>query len=158
MSLIATPYYKTTTSEENYSFQAVSRNENPISHLTSLLDWIKENEIICLESETVSIDSNRKFQEIRFSLTGKSAAYFPLLKGIAASGQPKSLRLQVNQSLKIFTLIFDTLDQSEAKIYLSKILTLIEKEVRFKQVLRKVILNQKKFKSEEKLLFNEMSK
>ena len=55
-----------------------------------------------------------------------------------------------------FILEIEAAQEYEVKKYLSKIFNLINSEIRFKQVLRKVIINQEKFKKEEKLLFNSL--
>ena len=142
---------------ENYSFHKVSTNDIKSSDRTRLLDWLKENDLIYLQSEKVSIDSNSQKQTFTFSLTGISSDYFPLLRGIAASGQGSAFKLQVNSKLKSFAFLYDKLDEEEAKEYLKKVLNLVRKEIRFKQVLRKVLFNQEKFSREEKLLFSEMT-
>lgn len=153
MALIVTK----SSTPENYSFQKVSTNDVTSSGKIRLLDWLKENDLIYMQSEKVSMDSQFPKQEVIFCLTGISADYFPLLRGIAASGMGSALRIQVNSALKSFTFVYDKRDEAEAKEYLSKVLSLVRKEIRFKQVLRKVIFNQEKYKREEKLLFSEMT-
>jgi hypothetical protein len=153
MALIVTK----SSTPENYSFQKVSTNDVSSSAQIRLLDWLKENDLIYLQSEKVFMDSQFPKQEVVFCLTGISTDYFPLLRGIAASGHGSPFRLLVNSPLKSFTFAYDIQDEAEARIYLSKVLNLVRKEIRFKQVLRKVIYNQEKFKREEKLLFSEMN-
>ena len=142
---------------ENYSFQKISTNDINSSVRTRLLDWLKDNDLIYLQSQEVSIESNSQKQTLKFSLTGISSDYFPLLRGIAASGYAKAFWLQVNSKLKSFVFEYDNQDEAEAKEYLSKVLNLVRKEIRFKQVLRKIIYNQDKHRREEKLLFGELT-
>lgn len=146
------------SSEGNFSFQSVSRNEKIDSHSMSLLDWIHQNGNITIEGLVEnSIDQKTGLKEIQFSLSGKLVAFYSLLRGIAASGQPQSLWLQTNHKEKTFTFKFDASAEEGAKEFLTKVLKILEDEARFKQVLRKIIKNQEKFKLEEKLLLNELS-
>lgn len=153
MALIVTK----SSTPENYSFHKVSTNDNRISDTTSLLDWIKENDLIYLQSEGGSIDIHSQNKSLIFSLSGISSDYFPLLRGISASGFGSAFKLLVKPQSKIFTFVYNIQDEAEAKEYLSKVFNMVRKEIRFKQVLRKVLFNQEKFRREEKLLFNEMT-
>lgn len=153
MALTATTF----PTQDIYFFKSVTKNEDPGSAYTGLSDWIKENDIIHLESETVSARSNKSFGEIVFSLTKLSAGYFPLLRGLAASGKTGSFVLQVNSRLRNFTFVYDLQDEAGATSYLVKILGLVRKEVQFKRVLRKFIFNQEKYKLEERLLLSELT-
>ncbi|MEX2594544.1 MAG: hypothetical protein WD426_17370 [Anditalea sp.] len=157
MSITASPYIENASSEENFTFRSVSRNERIDTNSISLLDWISQNENIYVKDHAVSSLDSKGLKEIHFSLSGKLAGFYPLLRGIAGSGQPQSLLLNANHEERNFTLQFDASSEGEAKKYLSKVLNIIEDEARFKQVLRKVIANQEKFKLEEKLLFKELS-
>jgi hypothetical protein len=148
---------KDTSTKRIFTFQAVSRNEESNPHTISMWDWIRENENIKIESQSSASGNKSKLQKIKFSLAGKAAAYYPLLKGVIASG-PSSNWIPADTKDRSFTFIFDVESEIESFKYLVEILRIVEEEVRFKQVLRKVIINQEKFELEEKLLFHELSK
>lgn len=153
MALIVTK----SSAPEDYSFHKVSKNNVSSSDKIRLLDWLKEYDLVYLQSEKISTETGVTHQEVIFCLTGNAADYFPLLRSIAAVGHGSAFRLQVNSKLKSFTFRYGLQDEAEAGVYLSKVLNLVRKELRFKQVLRKIIYNQDKFRREEKLLLGEMT-
>jgi|SRR5690606_18909138 len=157
MSTKALSYIQDLTTRNIFTFQTVSRNEKIHSHAISLWDWIRENENIKIESQSSFSEKQLKLQKINFSLHGKAVVYYPLLKGIIASGSFTN-RIMPDANKRSFTFTFDLEFESEALEYLVNVLKIVEEEVRFKQVLRKVIINQEKFVLEEKLLFHELSK
>lgn len=140
-----------------FSFQKISRAENINSNPVNLKDWILENELLSFDEKAVTEEASQGSQKIWFSLSEKFAEYFPLLRGVFASAKSSAFSLQTNNSLKSFSLKFDTAIEAEAKEYLSRVLHIISAESRFKRVLRKIITNQEKFEREEKLLFTELS-
>lgn len=156
MSIIASSY-KNTSPERIFSFQTVARNENTAFGSLSLWDWMVSSEVVSLEEPSAANTQGNTLQEINFSLSERLASFFPLLRGILASDQPQFFELQADSKLKSFKLIYHAEGEAEAKDYLSKVLGIVKAEARFKQVLRKVIVNQEKFLREEKLLFMELS-
>src|SRR5690606_18475439 len=157
MSTKALSYIKDTSTKRIFTFQTVSRNEKVNFDAISLWDWIRDNENIKIESQSLASENKLELHKIQFSLTGKATAYYPLLKGIIASGAPSNL-IQADTKERSFTYIVNVESETESLKSFVDILKIVEEEVRFKQVLRKVIINQEKFKLEEKLLFHELSK
>lgn len=153
MALIVTK----SSTPEDYSFHKVSKNNVGSSDKIRVLDWLKDNDLVYLQSEKISTEARFPHQEVIFCLTGIAADYFPLLRAIAAAGYGSALRLQVDSRLKCFTFVYGLQDEAEAGEYLSKVFNLVRKEIRFKQVLRKIIYNQDKHRREEKLLFGELT-
>lgn len=154
MSPIASPLKKSSSSEENFTFHSISINTKSDSISTGFMDWFIENDFVQLEGHLAQ--AKEGIHEVYFSLSGNAAAFYPLMRGIIFSGQPSSLVLQANHSSRNFTLRFQ--QDGEAREYLSKVFGILYREIRFKQVLRKVIANEEKFKLEERLLFNELSR
>ncbi|HLU89406.1 MAG TPA: hypothetical protein VKZ51_06190 [Cyclobacteriaceae bacterium] len=144
--------------EEHFNFTQVSRNEKAEIKPVSLLEWLQDNPMLDLLTVTEDSDSGGIFQELSFRLAGKASAQYPLLKGMFSSGRPKQLALQADDASKIIFLRFDKADETGAYQYISRVLSIIDEEVRFRQVLRKVIENQQRFVLEEKLLLNELKK
>lgn len=144
--------------EEHFNFTQVSRNEKPEIKPVSLLEWLHDNPVLDLLTVTEGSDSGRDFQELSFRLAGKASAQYPLLKSMFSSGRPKQLALQADDASKIIFLRFDKAEETPAYQYISRVLSIIDEEVRFRQVLRKVIENRQRFVLEEKLLLNELKK
>src|SRR5690554_5220520 len=140
MSSIASSH-KNTSPERTFSFQSVVRNENFDLGSPSLVDWIGSNELVSLEKSSIHT-SIQTIQEISFSLSDTVAGYFPLLRGILASAKSQLFEIQANNTLKTFDLRYDIEREAEAKDYLAMVLAILDAEARFKQVLRKVIINQ----------------
>lgn len=143
---------------QTFSFQTVSTNEksNPKSRV--LENWINLDEHISVEKQSTFTQANKTYREICFNLSGQAAAYYPLFRSIIASLPSYLHSLQANRKAKCFVLKFDVGMENEISAYLSKAIDLIKAEIRFKQVLRKLIDNQERFNREERLLFNQLSK
>lgn len=76
----------------------------------------------------------------------------PLFRGLVLLGKPKSLSLiyEVEQAQVFFT--FSQSEKQEVVRFFNQILNLLKKEIRFKEILKKVIENSKRFQSEQALL------
>jgi len=137
-----------------FSFQTVSRAKSSIEDTSSLSDWIGTQEFVSLQTQ--SYDQEGKSATLTFSLTGFAAEHFSLMRGLIALGQPLSFILQAVPKTRNFSLQFEVGQEQEVNSYLSRLFAIIESEIRFKQVLRKVIANQERFEREERLLFNNL--
>jgi len=76
----------------------------------------------------------------------------PLFKGLFCMGKPSSLSLIYDESN---SQVFFTYSQVESKLvdrFFAQVIVLLKSEVRFKQILEKVISNQKKYLAEQALL------
>ncbi len=151
---IAASYLPHESTQRTFSFQTVTRNNNAKEDSLSLLDWIDSQDVISVQGK--EYDHSSQSIAITFSLDGLASGYFSLVRGLMAFGQPRSFDLQADVKSRNFTLRLEVGQEATAKTYLSKILALINTEIRFKQVLRKVIVNQEKFEKEERLLFNSL--
>ena len=135
-------------------FQAISRAERPNEDGLSLSDWFGAYETVSIQSQDYGQDGDSI--AITFRLTGLASEYFPLLRGLVALGRPKTFVFQAVPQAKNFSLKLEVGQESEVQIYLSRLFAIIDSEIRFKQVLRKVIINQDKFEREERLLYNSL--
>lgn len=151
---ITTSYLTNESIQRTFSFQTISRNNNANGDSLSLLDWIDSQEIISLQGK--EYDNNSQSTTLTLSLAGLASGYFSLVRGLMALDQPRSFTLQAAVKTRNFTLQLEAGQEAATKIYLGKILALLNAEIRFKQVLRKVIDNREKFEREERLLFNSL--
>lgn len=151
---ITASYLNDHSTQRVFSFRTILRNENTEHDSLSLAEWINTREYISLEQDI----TDKVHQKIGFSLSGISAGLYPLLRAIIASSRPRSFSFQAVTQSRSFMVEFEVSQEAEVKDYLSKILRIADAELRFKQVLRKVIINQEKFEREQKLLFMELSR
>ncbi|MBN3581779.1 hypothetical protein JYB64_05225 [Algoriphagus aestuarii] len=77
---------------------------------------------------------------------------FPLFKGLIRLGKPKSLTLTYSNEEKSIFYSFREEDQLEVEQFFARVLALLQKEVKFKKVLKEIIENRLRFKSEQSLL------
>jgi hypothetical protein len=76
----------------------------------------------------------------------------PLFRGLVLLGKPQSLSLiyDVHHAQAFFT--FSLVEKQEVVRFLNQIIDLLRKEVRFKEVLEKVIENNRRHQAEQALL------
>ncbi|MEN2283721.1 hypothetical protein AAGF08_16375 [Algoriphagus sp. SE2] len=77
---------------------------------------------------------------------------FPLFRGLTSLGKPQSLTLTFSRESKSIFYTFSSDALPEVEYFFGRVLTLLQKEVKFKQVLKEVIENRNRFKSEQSLL------
>ncbi|GAB3660793.1 hypothetical protein GCM10028791_34860 [Echinicola sediminis] len=152
--------YNSALSTNTFSFQSVIRNL-PTEESISVHDWLKEHDSVQVEGEGAFNfgnfpGANKSFQAIYFSLTGELAEHYALFRGIVLAGQPKEVFLENIHETRSFTLKFYKSNEAIAKKYVEKVFKMVGEEIRFKQVLRKVLANQEKHQLEERLLFNDL--
>lgn len=76
----------------------------------------------------------------------------PLFRGLILLGKPKSLSIiyDFDRSQAFFT--FSQNEKMEVVRFFNQVIELLKKEVKFKEILEKVILNKKRFQAEQGLL------
>lgn len=79
---------------------------------------------------------------------------FPLFRALISLGKPQSLSLTFSRDSKSVFYTFSSEALPEVEQFFDRVLTLLQKEVKFKQVLKEVIENRLRFKSEQSLLQN----
>ncbi|WP_192350008.1 hypothetical protein [Algoriphagus sp. Y33] len=79
---------------------------------------------------------------------------YPLFRGLSEGGKPKSLDLGFSPSDKSVYFHYPAPSHPEVTLFFSRLVSLLEKEVKFKKVLKEVIGNRRHFNSEQFLLQN----
>ena len=76
----------------------------------------------------------------------------PLFRGLVLLGKPGSLSFiyEMNQSRVFFT--YAIAEQERVRLFFDRIIQLLQKEVKFRQILDKVIANNRRFQAEQSLL------
>ena len=77
---------------------------------------------------------------------------FPLFRGLIRLGKPKSLHLTFSNEERSIFYSFKEEDQTEVEQFFARVLALLQKEVKFKKVLKEIIDNRLRFKTEQSLL------
>jgi len=135
----------------------IVRNIKTEEHSRSIASWLMASEIIT-GLGIPSIPSEESFQRehivLRFSLSEKYQKEFSLLKGLFSFGKHHGINVQANSAEKFFTV--SILPESEASSieYFQQIFQWLEKEVKFRKVIREVVRFEQKVQQEQALLFS----
>lgn len=81
---------------------------------------------------------------------------YPLFRGLSEAGKPKSLNLRFSSAEKAAYFYYPETNQTEVARFFSEIILLLQKEVKFKKVLKEIIINRNHFRAEQFLLQNAM--
>ncbi|EAZ83216.1 hypothetical protein [Algoriphagus machipongonensis] len=87
-----------------------------------------------------------------FQLESGGEKLFPLFRGLIGLGKPNSLELRYSIQEKSIFFTYQVVDQEEVDRFFTQVVLLLQKEVKFKGVLKEVIENQLRFRSEQSLL------
>ncbi|MDO9554732.1 hypothetical protein [Rhodonellum sp.] len=145
----------------NFAFQKVSKTQTTVENPLSVMDLMVACGIVQV-TETASFDfpnfpeAKKSFQVIYFELSSDYATHTSLFGGLVSLGKPNGVILQQNRELGNFTLKFYASNSETVKSYLQKIFGIVEEEIRFKSILKKIIQNQQRFENEEQLLKKEL--
>ena len=137
--------------ENTFTFKTISKTGDN-KKTASLLEWLNSQGDLKLEDQSAFNDHGGSFRGINFRLTGSWAVYYPLLRSLSLFGSSENSSLKADHSQRSFAFKYKASAEGEAKSYLVRLLGIIQKEVRFKQVLGKLMENQVKFQQEETLL------
>ncbi|KEO72503.1 hypothetical protein [Anditalea andensis] len=149
------------SAQDNFAFQSISKNSDLSIGSLSVLEIMDSCEFIDLRT-TKTFDfvghpeAGKQYTVIGFSLSGKAAALKGLFNGIISLGNPKEVGLTYQADLDTYVFKYYQKDQHIAIGYLQKIIKMIESEIRFKAVLKKVIENIKAFDFSQQFLRNEI--
>jgi hypothetical protein len=80
------------------------------------------------------------------------ALLFPLFKGLVNSGKPTGLVLTFSNEKREAFFYYPAESKEEVSLFLNRVVALLKKEVNFKLILKEVIANRIRFKSEQVLL------
>lgn len=81
---------------------------------------------------------------------------YPLFRGLSEAGKPKNLSLRFSTPDKTAYFHYPEANHHEVSLFFSQLILLLQKEVKFKKVLKEVIINRNHFKAEQYLLQNAM--
>ncbi|WP_186756436.1 hypothetical protein [Echinicola salinicaeni] len=162
MTATASNYNTSVLNQNTFSFKSVIRNNVQDRSNINVYDWLQQHDAVKVEGKGAFDfanfkNSNKSFQVVYFSLDAELADHYALFRGIVLAGQPKEVFLENVHEKRSFSLKFYKNNESVAKEYLEKVFRIVNEEIRFKKVLRKVLVNQEKHRLEEKLLLNELS-
>ncbi|HSJ66393.1 MAG TPA: hypothetical protein VK921_01905 [Anditalea sp.] len=148
--------------QENFAFQSISKNSENSIISTSVLEIMESCDMVDLiKTNTLDFsgfsESGKKYNVMEFSLEGNAINLRGLFNGIICLGNPKEVSLTYQKDLNTYILKYYETDEGVAVKYFSKIINIIESEIRFKAILRKVIDNLKAFDSSQQLLKKELS-
>lgn len=80
------------------------------------------------------------------------ASLFPLFKGLVNLGRPKGLNITFSTEEKAAHFYYPVESNQEVFLFFNRVVALLKKEVKFKLILKEVIANRIRFKSEQVLL------
>lgn len=80
----------------------------------------------------------------------------PLFRGLILLGKPASLSLIYDFGKAQVFFTFSQSEKKEVEKFLNKVVEMLKKEVRFKQLLEKVIENKRRYQAEQSLLQSSM--
>ena len=86
----------------------------------------------------------------------KFEVLYPLFRGLSEAGKPKNLKLRFSSEEKAVYFGYPESDQSEVSHFFSELVLVLQKEVKFKKILKEVIINRNRFKAEQFLLHHAM--
>lgn len=150
-----------TLTNSNFAFQKVSKAQVTVGNQFSVMDLMVQSGMVEITG-TASFDFpnfqevKKSFQVIYFELSSDYARYSSLFGGLISFGKPQGVILQQNRELGNFTFKFYVSNVEIVKSYLQKIFGIVEEEIRFKSILKKIIQNQQRFENEEQLLKKEL--
>ena len=81
-----------------------------------------------------------------------STSLFPLFRGLVNSGRPVGLNLTFSNEEKAAFFYYPAESKEEVSLLFNRVVALLKKEVNFKLILKEVIANKIRFKSEQVLL------
>lgn len=81
---------------------------------------------------------------------------YPLFRGLSESGKPKSLTIRFSPTDKSAYFHYPESSESEVSQFFAQLILLLQNEVKFKKVLKEIIINRNQFNSEQFLLQNAM--
>ena len=81
---------------------------------------------------------------------------YPLFRGLSEAGKPQGLSMKFSAIDKAVYFHYPETSHYEVAQYFSNLIFLLQSEVKFKKVLKEIIINRNHFKSEQYLLQNAM--
>ncbi len=146
---------------ESFAFQKITKKQGFNATGLNPLEIMESCEMVHV-IETASFDfpnypeARKSFHVIYFSLSPNFVIQRGLFNGLISIGKPAGVLLEFQKELGTYTLKYYQANETLAKLYISKIFRLVSEEIRFKNILKRSIANQKAFAKEEQLLKMEL--
>lgn len=86
------------------------------------------------------------------SFEGMELQVFSLFKSLISFGKPAQLLVKLDGKVQVAFFEFPQEEKEKIETYLNQLVALIRKEIAFKRVLKEIIANKNRFKSEQILL------
>jgi len=147
--------------QDQFAFQSISKKSKKSYTNSTVLDIMESCGMVDIkEVREVDFahhpDTNKNFKVLEFNLAGNAASLKGLFNGMICLGNPKEVSLNFQKDLDSYVFKYYESDEKVAVKYFEKIVNIIEDEIRFKSILRKVIDNLKAFDTSQQLLRNEL--
>ena len=81
---------------------------------------------------------------------------YPLFRGLSEAGKPQCLSLRFSHVERVAFFHYPASSHDEVSSFFSHLILLLQNEVKFKKVLKEIIINRNQFLSEQFLLQNTM--
>lgn len=127
-----------------------------IDQVNSLANGISKVSVNQQEIVKIFNQKSDKVMQGMCKFEDKFEFLYPLFRGLSEAGKPKNLSLRFSSTDKAAYFHYPESSLSEVSVFFSQLILLLQNEVKFKQVLKKVITNRKHFDSEQFLLQNAM--
>ena len=109
--------------------------EKPVSRHAHLFKLLEENTFISIQAA----DIDRQSLRVQFHLTTEFQSHFALLKGFLRLGTPPAVKLDIETDAKRFTVTVASHADREGTRYFRRVLSMLEQEVRYRQLLRAIL-------------------
>jgi len=148
--------------QDQYAFQSISKKSEKSFSSNTVLEIMESCDMVVLNDKRAADfagyhESAKNYTVLEFNLSGNAVPLKGLFNGIISLGNPKEVSLTHQKELGSYILKFYDKDEKTAVAYFSKIISIIEDEIRFKTILHKVIENLKAFDTSQQLLKKELS-
>ncbi|WP_373493020.1 hypothetical protein [Aquiflexum sp.] len=146
---------------ESFAFQKITKKEGANTKGLNPLEIMESCGMVnVLETASFNFpnfpEAKKSFQVIYFELSEEFQAVKGLFNGLISLGQEEGVILESEKELSRYSLKYYVSDEMAVNSYLTKIFRFVSDEIRFKQILKKSIANQKAFAKEEQLLRMEL--
>jgi hypothetical protein len=101
-------------------------------------------------------ESKKVFQVAYFKVNESYKSMQPLLNGLLAIGQPGKGSVEFYSELDTFAVKFYQSEEQDTVAFLERVFSVLKEEIRFKQLLKRVIEKQERFARESQLLKREL--
>jgi hypothetical protein len=146
---------------KSFNFQNISKRADLKSSSFSVLQIFGACEMFEV-IESVNFDfpnfpeANKTFHAIYFNINPSFYSLKGLFRGLVSLGKPLGVILEYTVEKDEFTLKYYESNSNAVETYLIKIIEHVREEIRFKSILNTILLNQRKIKTEESLLWQKL--